>query len=235
MRYFKYKNTNQTIEKQALHEQYATLNREEKRQIRKQNALSHLGSGLFCIVSALCAGTLFYLIGRIPNSGLSWLDIFIWMAKGILYLVAGVASLLIGAVASSPLFTKVTDEKKQIKREILGRACEHLRVYYGAQEPCLVTKCYDSSDKAFKNHDVCLFFCMDELRITANLKGGFFHGDRDLGCYVFEKEEFFCKTVLYNELTATELCAGDTRFVLGKRALPFIKKYMEAENDANQS
>ena len=234
MRYFKYKNTNQTIEKQALHEQYATLNREEKRQIRKQNALSHLGLGLFCIVSALCAGTLFYLIGQIPKPTLLWLNILTGTAKGLLYLFAGITSLLSGFIVSTPFWNKATVNQKQIKRDILGRACAHLRSYYGVQDPCLVTKCYDSSDAVFKNHDVCLFFCMGELRITTDLTRGFFHGNRDLGCYVFEKDEFSCEATQYNEWTATELRAGEMRFLLGKRALPFVRKYMnDLENDSN--
>ncbi|MBE6661226.1 MAG: hypothetical protein E7605_07485 [Ruminococcaceae bacterium] len=236
MRYFKYKNINQTIEKRALREQYATLTRQEKRQYHKEKLLSGLGLVLFFTVSALSAILLFDLIERIPESTVIWINILDWIAKGILYLVAGIVSLIIGAVVSTPLFTKATGVQKQIKRDVLSRACEHLRSYYGIQEPCLVTKCYDSSEASFTNHDVCLFFCDGELRITANLVSGFFHGKADLGCYAFDTKEISYVYATYHEVTATELRAGELHFFLGKRAVPFIKKYLnEMENPHDRS
>ena len=118
-----------------------------------------------------------------------------------------------------------------MSQSILSNACAHLREYYELQEPCIVTKCYESSDKRFKNHDVCIFVVDDELRITTNLKHGFFHGENDLGCYAFKSDEISLFEQQGEKFLMTELKSGNTVFLLGYRAKAFIEKdFISTEN-----
>lgn len=66
------------------------------------------------------------------------------------------------------------------------------------------------------------FFVNDELRITTDLINGFLYGYRDLGCYVFTREEASVTTKKENNLLMTEIKAGEVSFVLGHRAKRFI-------------
>ena len=101
------------------------------------------------------------------------------------------------------------------------------------QEPCIVTKCYDASDKKFKNHDVCIFVVGDELRITTNLKNGFFREEKDLGCHAFLRDEVTVTKIEGEKFLMAELRAGETTFLLGYRAKGFIEKnFLTVENDA---
>lgn len=111
-----------------------------------------------------------------------------------------------------------------MKKKIFSKACSHLRDYYGLQEPYIITKCFDATDKKFKNHDVCIFAVNDELRITTDLIHGFLYGERDLGCYVFRREEITLSKQKNGSQLILELRAQDTAFWLGYRAKKFIEK-----------
>ena len=130
---------------------------------------------------------------------------------------------IIGVLVSMPIFSD-NETRRIADRKILSQACEHLREFYGLQEPCIVTKCYTSSDKKFKDHDVCIFVVGDELRITTNLKNGFFYEERDLGCHAFRREEITLTKIEGEKFLMAELRAGETTFLLGCRAKGFIEK-----------
>ena len=120
-----------------------------------------------------------------------------------------------------------------MKKEIFSKACKHLRDYYQLQEPYIITKCFEATDKNFQNHDVCIFVADDELRITADLIQGFLHGERDLGCHAFKRDEIVVSKKEENNLMIAELKAGDTVFSLGYRAKSFIEKnFIEIERQA---
>ena len=93
-----------------------------------------------------------------------------------------------------------------------------------------MTKCFDASDKTFKNHDVCIFVADGELRITADLVRGFLYGERDLGCYAFGKDEILLSKQRSGDRLIAELRAGDTCFLLGYRAKSFIEKSFMAHS-----
>lgn len=99
-----------------------------------------------------------------------------------------------------------------------------MREYYGWKEACIVTKCYDSSDKKFKNRDICIFVVDDELRLTADLKHGFSIRENDLGCYAFKIDEISIAQIQCDNFLITELKSEDTVFHLGYRAKSFIEK-----------
>ena len=150
----------------------------------------------------------------------------------ILGMVGMVLIIVIGLLISVPIW-KRTNRRTISRQDILSKACEHLREYYGLQEPCIVTKCYDASDKKFKNHDVCIFVVGDELRITTNLKNGFFREEKDLGCHAFLRDEVTVTKIEGEKFLMAELRAGETTFLLGYRAKGFIEKnFLTVENDA---
>ena len=223
MRYFKYKNI-KAIEKNALKVQYTEMTKAEKRTVNKETTLKFLGYIVLVIVSfTLVLGSNF-LINRIPEPE-HWLPAILTLL-GILILkfVSFFISLLIGIFVSFPIFKKADETQRIVKQTALSRVCSHLRKYYGLCEPCLVTKCYDASDKKFKDHDVCMFIADGELRITMNLKNVFFREEKDLGCYAFTSDEICLTKKQDKNFLIAELKAENTIFLLGYRAKGFIEK-----------
>ena len=230
MRYFKYKGL-QTTEKETQKALLAELTKEEKRLIRKDKLLGTLGSIVFFTV--FLGGFACCVLGmkQIPFPELLFEVIMRHIANFILGAVALVLCLIIAIFVSMPIGSKHTDQK-MIRQKYLSKACEHLREYYGLQEPCIVTKCYDASDKKFKNHDVCIFVADGELRITTNLKNGFFREEKDLGGHAFLRDEITLTKIEGEKFLMAELRAGETTFLLGYRAKGFIEKnFLTAEKD----
>ena len=73
-------------------------------------------------------------------------------------IILAVIAAFLAAMPFAKLQEKATKELKGIRRarlhEITRKAAEHLHKFYGLREPYIVTKCYDSSDRKFKNKDV---------------------------------------------------------------------------------
>ncbi len=222
MRYFKCDKSN-THEILELKARCAELTKDEKRFIQKQKRLNTLGTVVFFTVATACVIGCFVLIGLIPEPELGFLSIFYYTFIVIVWLLAIIISGIIGAVIASPIWGKANERHRSMKQTLLSQACEHLREFYELQEPCIVTKCYDASDKRFVMHDVCLFVVGDELRITVNLKHGFFNDENDLGCYAFKRDEISL-TAQHGEYIMVELKVEDTMFVLAQRAKRFIEK-----------
>ncbi|MBR6801482.1 MAG: hypothetical protein IKM61_07015 [Eubacteriaceae bacterium] len=225
MRYFKYKNTAKNYNN-ALKEQYKTLTKDEKEIVRKERTWLRLTSiispGIFCIV---CMWGII-LLKRIPRpDNLFWIIIY-YAGMLLLGFFVLIVSGLLTYVMSIPLFKKIDSFNVPLmKKDIFSKACAHLREYYGLNEPYIVTKCYDSSDELFRNHDVCIFVVEDELRITADLVRGFLYGERDLGCYCFRRDEISLTKKKDGNILVAELRCGDTSFSLGYRAKSYIEKY----------
>ena len=230
MRYFKYKNTNKNINN-ALKEQYKTLTEDEKRTFRKEKRWRKFSTIVSMIIYISCIVAGIFLLKSIPVPSAWFLEILVIVGK----VIVGFILLIVGGVITvgltMPLWKKVESfHIPSMKKEIFSKACAHLRDYYQLQEPYIITKCYGATDENFKNHDVCIFVVGNELRITTDLVRGFLHGERDLGCYAFKKEEItLSKQQDRNRLTA-ELKVGDTIFLLGYRAKGFIDKNFIAKS-----
>lgn len=222
MRYFKCDKKSNTKEILELKARCAELTKDEKRFIQKQKRLHTLGTVVFFTVATACVVGCFVLIGMTPKSDSVFLTILRLIGNILLWLLSIIVSGIIGAVIASPIWGKAAEKSKSMKHALLSKACECLREYYELQEPCIVTKCYDASDKRFVMHDVCLFVVGDELRITVNLKHGFFNDENDLGCYAFKRDEISL-TAQHGEYETVELKAEDTAFVLAQRAKRFIE------------
>ena len=231
MRYFRYKGPKST-EMKAYKVQYATLTKEEKRQVRKSDFLACLAPVVF--LAFFGGGFLLCLWGlkHIPVPKSIILAILRHIGVFILGIGGFLVSCILGAVAATPIYNKVDKSQMNMTRKITSQACEHLRKFYGLQEPCIVTKCYESSDETFKNHDVCIFVVGGELRITTNLKNGFVHREKDLGCHAFLRDEVTIAKIEGEKFLMAELRAGETTFLLGYRAKGFIEKnFLAPKND----
>jgi hypothetical protein len=224
MQYFRFENTDKTRE-QALKEQYKTLSGVEKRLVRKEKRWRNFALTVTLLLFFGLIGASICLLIWIPDpNGVIW-EILAIVGKIALGFLLFLISLFLLAVCVTPLWNKVESmQLSSIKKEFFSNACKHLRDYYQLQEPCIVTKCFDSTDEKFKNHDVCIFVVGDELRITADLIRGFLHGERDLGCYAFKQEEIALTKKQNEKQLILELKAGDALFLLGYRAKTFIEK-----------
>ena len=231
MRYFKYKGL-QTTEDPVLRAQYAEYQKQEERLARRDTALGGIGCGLFLLVTGACFGFSVQGLTQIPEpEGNVFLMIAYMFGIAIFGMVGMALSIIIGLLISVPIW-KRANRRRISRQDILSKACEHLREFYGLQEPCIVTKCYDASDKKFKNHDVCIFVVGDELRITTNLKNGFFQEEKDLGCHAFLRDEITLTKIEGEKFLMAELKAGETTFLLGYRAKGFIEKnFLAPKND----
>ena len=230
MRYFKCDTLKQEDRKMVY--QDVELTDEEKTSDRQGKFLNFSGTLLFLVVFiAVFVGSLF-LIVQIPTPKNPFLFVLVVIAMIMLGFGALLVSVLIGSFVSSPIY-KTAQEKLVIqKRNSFDKSIMFLREYYGWTEPCIVTKCYDSSDEKFKNRDVCIFLVDDELRITADLKHGFSTKENDPGCYSLKIDEFSLEQIQDEKFLITKFASNDLVFHLGRRAKGFIeKRFISPKND----
>lgn len=220
MRYFKC-DTSKTQE-HKIHIEEIPLTEEEKKSNTQGQVLQFLASALFIVIALLVFFAGIFLIIEPPASENLFIFLFEVSRMIILGLAFLIAALVVGAIVSGPISEKA--QKKIITRKnlVIDETIIYLKEYYGYNEPCIVTKCYESSDKAFKNRDVCIFFTDNELRITADLKHGFSKRERDLGCYAFKPDELSA-AYIQGEFLITELKTENVYFRLGRRAKKFIE------------
>lgn len=235
MRYFKYINENKCKGKVLL-EHYKSLTKDEKATFRKHKLWNSilLASMLIIFCSVMAVGSL--LLKQIPKANNDWLELLriIGIIIGLFLLLF--LSVLLISVLTIPLQKKAASYNLPVvKKEILSCGCQYLRDYYGLGDTYVITKCYDSSEAKFKDHDLCIFISGGELRITTDLVRGFLHGERDLGCYALRREEITLTRKMHAELNAVELKASNTGdevvFLLGYRASGFIRRNYLNENE----
>ena len=223
MRYFRYKNVNKNREN-ALKEQYLTLTENEKSIVRKKNFWEKFGFIVAFIILSSCLFVSVFFLKMIPNPSNQWLEVLVVFGKVVLFFVLLALSGFLTFAITYSLWKKADIYRiPKMKKEIFSKACKHLREYYKLQEPYMVTKCYNSTDKHFTNRDVCIFIADEELRITVDLIQGFLYGYKDNGCYAFNRDEIVLSKKVDNNLLIAELKVGDTVFLLGYRANKFIK------------
>ena len=226
MRYFRYKNTEKNINN-ALKEQYKTLTEDEKRMFNREKRWRKFSTVVFFVIyiALISAGILLLNLISIPMPNAWFLKALFGLGKVIAGFVLLIVCGIITTALTVPLWKKVESfHIPSIKKEIFSKACRHLREYYELQEPYITTKCFDSTDKKFQNHDVCIFVVRGELRLTTDLFRGFLHGEKDLGCYAFKRSEITISKQQDGNRLIAELKAGNTIFVLGYRAKVFIEK-----------
>ena len=230
MRYFRYKNTDKNVNN-ALKEQYKTLTEDEKRTFRKKKRWQKFSTIVTLTIFICCIIAEIFLLKSIPVPNDNFLEVLVIVGKVIVGFILLIVSGGLTAILTTPLWKKVeTFDIPLMKKEIFSRACKHLRDYYQLQEPYIITKCFEATDKNFQNHDVCIFIVGDELRITTDLIQGFLYGERDLGCYAFKTEEITLLKRNNGKHLVAELRADNTVFLLGYRAKGFIDNFLNSKN-----
>ena len=227
MRYFKCDTLKQEDRKMIT--QYISLTEAEKKCDRQGDFLNVAATVLFVIAFITVLVISLFAIVHIPDPQNPFLRILVVVAMFVLGFGALIVSLFAGALISSPIYKKAQKKLIVRKKICFDKALISLREYYGWQDPCIVTKCYDSSDRKFKKRDVCIFVVDDELRLAADLKHGFSIRENDLGCYAFGVDEFTIAQIQSESFLITELKSEDIVFHLGRRAKGFIEKKFIAE------
>lgn len=229
MRYFRHRHTNQ-LHNNALKEHYKSLTKDEKKAFCQERFWRRFATilGTICYVSSVAVGI--YLLKLIPMPNNTLLQILVVLGKVIAGIILLIACGFLTYGVCLPLIKKVESYNiPAMKKIIFSKACSHLRDYYGLQEPYIITKCFDSSNEAFKNHDICIFIVNNELRITVDLVRGFLYSDKDLGCYAFNQDEITLTKKqngkqLLVELKVDDEVSDNITFLLGYRAKGFIEK-----------
>ena len=230
MRYFRYKNTDKNVNN-ALKEQYKTLTEDEKRTFRKKKRWEKFSTIVTLTIFICCIIAEIFLLKSIPVPNDNFLEVLVIVGKVIVGFILLIVSGGLTAILTTPLWKKAeTFDIPLMKKEIFSKACKHLRDYYQLQEPYIITKCFEATDKNFQNHDVCIFIVGDELRITTDLIQGFLYGERDLGCYAFKTEEITLLKRNNGKHLVAELRADNTVFLLGYRAKGFIDNFLNSKN-----
>ena len=224
MWYFKYTDTDKTYNN-ALKEQYKSLTKDEKAALRKEKMWTKISIAVFFVFFILFVVVGYCLLEFTPPQEKWGWAFALGAAKVLIGLVLFILSGALAAVLVTPFWKKAESYNiPKMKKEISSKACEHLRSYYGLQQPYIVTKCFDATDKKFCNKDVCVFVAEDELRITTDIVKGFIHGERDLGCYAFEKQEIVLTKKHRDNQLVVQLEADGTMFLLHYKAKSFIEK-----------
>ena len=231
MRYFRYKNTDKNVNN-ALKEQYKTLTENEKRTFRKKKRWQKFSTIVTLTIFICCIIAEIFLLKSIPVPNDIFLEVLVIVGKVIVGFILLIVSGSLTVILTIPLWKKLEtfDIPLMMKKEIFSKACKHLRDYYQLQEPYIITKCFEATDKNFQNHDVCIFIVGDELRITTDLIQGFLHDERDLGCYAFKTEEITLLKRNNGKHLVAELRADNTVFLLGYRAKRFIDNFLNSKN-----
>ena len=224
MRYFRYKNTNEN-KNNALREHYKSLSKNERRIFRKEKWWSRFSITVTFVVFFACIVAGILLLKSIPLPQAWFLRLLVYIAKVLIGAISLIGGGFLAVLLTTPLWKKVKSfHIPSMKKEVFSKACAHLQKYYDLQEPYMITKCFDAADRKFQNRDVCLFVVGDELRITADLVHGFLHGERDLGCYAFKRDEITLSKQMNGTHLIAELRADNSIFLLGYRAKSFIDK-----------
>ena len=223
MRYFRYNGPTQ--ENNLLKSRMKNLTIAEQKAQRKAKWLHRLGTVVFWTVFfavTVCLICLFRLLK--PTDADILLTVLFWIGGLLWSLVSVCIGGVLGAIAAAPLWARHEQSQNQFRKGLLQEACAYLREFYGFREPFVVTKCFESTDRKFSRHDVCLFVVDGELRLTANLHYGFFHPEKDLGCYIIHPQEITLQDTLHKDRPAVNLTVGEVTFCLSRKAKPFLEQ-----------
>ena len=234
MRYFKCESQVNNDDIKAKHGAILRRGDTERRWHKVLNVLGWIVFAAIFLTAMLIAGWISSSFLMHIKSWYAGTNLFVTILLGLLdsagvfvmLVIALVVGLCAAVAASAPFFGSTRALDKQKRQALLAESCQHLRAFYGLQEPYIVTKCYDSSDQRFKNHDICLFLTDGELRLTANLTSGFLDMSRDLGCYAFVPGEIELSACRAGDRPAVEIRCGEVAFLLGQRAKSFVEQIL---------
>ena len=137
--------------------------------------------------------------------------------------------LLISMFTFGILISKVEYNLPEMRKEFIKKASEPIRKYYGLSDEYLITKCFESTNTSFNDHDICIFRYGNEIRMTTDIVKGFINGNCDLGCYSIKFNELKIYKDDYNDKRATILEFDKEKFVIGIKAYSYISKLMKTK------
>ena len=222
MRYFKYENTNHSVNTYEK-DLYKSLSKEEKRIVRKDKLIRRFANAVgvivFCLVFVLVCGS--FEMTSFPSIFVLRLLCYIFVG---LFIVCGFSFGVAAGLLTATFINKLTnDTATEIMQKYTCQRKNYLKDYYGIDEPYKVTKCYEASDKRFVGKDVCLFTKVGELRITVDMVNNYIQEESDLGCCAFRFDEIKVQESSFDNMVATEISDGENVFLLGRRAMGYIK------------
>ena len=228
MKYFKYRNISK-VQQLAYKERLASLGKDEQKKIKRSDRLTKLLSISGLIFFICCFGLFIFFIQLIPVPK----NIFLKLLYGIGCAILGFIGLIISGIATGIPFGILLDKIKynmpEMKKEFIKKASEPIRKYYGLSDEYLITKCFESTNILFNDHDICIFRYGNEIRITTDIVKGFINGNCDLGCYSIKFNELKTYKDDYNDKRATILEFDKEKFVIGIKAYSYISKLMKTK------
>ena len=228
MKYFKYRNISK-VQQLAYKERLASLGKDEQKKIKRSDRLTKLLSISGPIFFICCFGLFIFFIKLIPVPK----NIFLVILYGIGCAILGFIGLIISGIATGIPFGILLDKVRynlpEMLKEFIKKASEPIRKYYGLSDEYLITKCFESTNTLFNDHDICIFRYGNEIRITTDIVKGFINGNCDLGCYSIKFNKLKIYKDDYNGKRTTILEFDKEKFVIGIKAYSYISKLMKTK------
>ena len=228
MKYFKYRNINK-VHQLANKQRLASLGKDEKKKAKRSERLTKLVSFCGIIFFFCCFGMFIFFIKLIPVPKNTFLIILYGIGCAILGLIALIISAISTLIPFGILLDKVRYNLPEMRKEFIKKASEPIRKYYGLSDDYLITKCFESTNTLFNDHDICIFRYGNEIRITTDIVKGFINGNCDLGCYSIKFNELKTYKDDYNDKRVTVLEFDKEKFVIGIKAYSYISKLMKTK------
>ena len=228
MKYFKYRNISK-VQQLAYKERLASLGKDEQKKIKRNDRLIMWLSIIGFVFFFCCIGMFIFFIKLIPVPK----NILLKILYGIGCVILGFIGLIISGIATGIPFGILLDKIKynlpEMRKEFIKKASEPIRKYYGLSDEYLITKCFESTNTSFNDHDICIFRYGNEIRMTTDIVKGFINGNCDLGCYSIKFNELKIYKDDYNDKRATILEFDKEKFVIGIKAYSYISKLMKTK------
>ena len=228
MKYFKYRNISK-VQQLAYKERLASLGKDEQKKIKRSVRLEKLLSNSGIIFFICCFGLFIFFIQLIPVPK----NILLKILYGIGCAILGFIGLIISGIATGIpfgiLLNKIKYNLPEMRKEFIKKASEPIRKYYGLSDEYLITKCFESTNTLFNDHDICIFRYGNEIRMTTDIVKGFINGNCDLGCYSIKFNELKIYKDDYNNKRVTVLEFDKEKFVIGIKAYSYIAKLMKTK------
>ena len=228
MKYFKYRNINK-VQQLANKQRLASLGKDEKKKAKRSERLTKVVSFCGIIFFFCCFGMFIFFIKLIPVPKNTFLIILYGIGCAILGLIALIISAISTLIPFGILLDKVRYNLPEMRKEFIKKASEPIRKYYGLSDEYLITKCFESTNTLFNDHDICIFRYGNKIRITTDIVKGFINGNCDLGCYSIKFNELKIYKDDYNDKRVTVLEFDKEKFVIGIKAYSYIAKLMKTK------
>ena len=228
MEYFKYRNISK-VQQLANKQRLASLGKDEKKKAKRSERLTKVVSFCGIVFFFCCFGMFIFFIKLIPVPKNTFLIILYGIGCAILGLIALIISAISTLIPFGILLNKVRYNLPEMRKEFIKKASEPIRKYYGLSDEYLITKCFESTNTLFNDHDICIFRYGNEIRITTDIVKGFINGNCDLGCYSIKFNELKIYKDDCNNKRVTVLEFDKEKFVIGIKAYSYIAELMKTK------